>query len=271
MKGEVIGINSAIFSPAGSAGGSVGIGFAIPTALAKPVIAQLKEFGRTHRGWLGVKIQDVSEEIADSLGLKKEAGALVLEVAKGSPADKAGIVAGDVITSFDGKEIGEMRSLPRLVAETKAGKTANITYIHKNDTKTAQITIAESDEKAEQALGGNSDDEDSAPKEKQDGSGDVLGMQLAPLNQNLRARLRVDSKLNGLVVLDVKAGSAAAKRGLMGGDLLIDVNNEPVKTVSDFKKSLENAKKAGRNFVLIRIARAGEENFVTLPISDDKK
>jgi len=270
MKGEVIGINSAIFSPAGSAGGSVGIGFAIPTALAKPVIAQLKEFGRTHRGWLGVKIQDVSEEIADSLGLKKEAGALVLEVAKGSPADKAGIMAGDVITSFDGKEIGEMRSLPRLVAETKAGKTANITYIHKNDTKTAQLTIAESDEKAEQALGVNSDDEDTAPKEKQDGSGTVLGMQLAPLNKELRARLRVDSKLNGLVVLDVQSGSAAAKRGIMGGDLVIDVNSEPVKTIAELKNALETAKKAGRNFALIRVARNGQENFVPLPVAEEK-
>jgi serine protease Do len=271
MKGEVIGINSAIFSPAGAGGGSVGIGFAIPTALAKPVIAQLKEFGRAHRGWLGVKIQEVSDEVADSLGLKKAGGALVLDVAKGSPADKAGIVAGDVITSFDGKEISEMRSLPRLVAETKSGKTASITYLHKNASKTTQITISESDDKAEQALGKNGDDEDANAKEKQDGSGNVLGMQLAPLSKDLRARLRVDSRLNGLVVLDVKAGSAAAKRGIMGGDLVVDVNSEPVKTISELKTALENAQKAGRNFALIRVARNGQENFVALPTTEDKK
>ena len=267
MKGEVIGINSAIFSPAGAGGGSVGIGFAIPTALAKPVIAQLKEFGRTHRGWLGVKIQEVSDEVADSLGLKKAGGALVLDVAKGSPADKAGIVAGDVITSFDGKEISEMRSLPRLVAETKSGKIASITYLHKNASKTMQITISESDDKAEQALSGGGD---VSPKEKQDGSGTVLGMQLAPLNKELRARLRVDSKLNGLVVLDVQSGSAAAKRGIMGGDLVIDVNSEPVKTIAEFKSALETAKKAGRNFALIRVARANYENFITLPTTEEK-
>lgn len=269
-KGEVIGINSAIFSPS-MGGGSVGIGFAIPTALAKPVIAQLKEFGRTHRGWLGVKIQEVSEEIADSVGLKKPIGALVLEVAKNSPADKAGIVAGDIITNFDDKEISEMRFLPRIVAETKIGKSVSITYWHKNAAKTGQITISELDEKTEQAQ----DDEDSGKtpngKNKDSDSESLLGMDVAPLNPQLRMQLRLDEKATGLVVLAVKNGSEAAKRGLRRGDLIIDVNNEPTKSVADFKKTTEDARKSGRKYALIKISRKGDEAFITLPVSEEKK
>ncbi len=267
-KGEVIGINSAIFSPS-MGGGSVGIGFAIPTSLAKPVIAQLKEFGRTHRGWLGVKIQEVSEEIADSVGLSKPMGALVLEVSKGSPAEKAGIAAGDVITNFDGKEITEMRFLPRIVAETKSGKTVEITFWHNGSAKTAKITITELDEKTEQAQD-NGDQNDNTPK-KQDGSETAMGMEVSPLSPDLRKQLRLDDKKTGLVILDVKNGSEAAKRGLNVGDVILDVNNESIKSVADFKKAFENAKKSGRKFVLLRISRNGEEAFATLPISEEKK
>lgn len=268
-KGEVIGIASAIFSPS-MGGGSVGIGFAIPTSLAKPVIAQLKEFGRTHRGWLGVKIQEVSEEIADSLGLSKPMGALVLEVAKGSPADKAGIVAGDVITNFDGKEISEMRMLPRIVAETKSGKTVSITYWHKNAAKTGQITISELDEKSEQAQDDNNKKDDGG-KKKVDSSEAFLGMDLAPLTPQLRMKLRLDEKQTGLVILDVKNGTEAAKRGLKDGDLIVDVNNETVKSLVDLKKLFENARKSGRKFALLKISRKGNEAYITLPVAEDNK
>lgn len=268
-KGEVIGINTAIFSPNG--GGSVGIGFAIPTSLAKPVISQLKEFGRTHRGWLGVKIQEVSEEIADSVGLPKPMGALVLEVSKDSPAEKAGIVAGDVVTSFDGKEITEMRFLPRMVAETKSGKSVAITYFHKGASKTANIVIVELDEKTEKAM----DDEDTIRKggkpKTADNSETMLGIDIAPLTPQLRSQLRLDEKKTGLVILDVASGSEAAKRGLQAGDLIIDVNNESVKTLADFKKAFDDAKKSGRKFVLLKISRRGEEAFVTLPVAEEKK
>ncbi len=267
-KGEVIGINTAIFSPS-SGGGSVGIGFAIPTSLAKPVISQLKEFGRTHRGWLGVKIQEVSEEIADSLGMAKPIGALVLEVSKGSPAEKAGIVAGDVITRVDGKEITEMRFLPRIIAETKIGKTIPINYWHKNAEKTAKITIGEMDE--------NDDAEDNkgktqkSPQKDPEGGEYVLGLNISPITTQLRARLRIDEKQNGLVILGVKSGSQAAKQGIGRGDIVIDVNNEIVKTTADFKNAIENAKKAGRKFTLVKISRKGEEAFITLPVKEDKQ
>lgn len=269
-KGEVIGINSAIFSPS-MGGGSVGIGFAIPTSLAKPVISQLKEFGRTHRGWLGVKIQEVSDEIADSVGLPKAEGALVLEVSKDSPADKAGIVAGDIITNYDGKEVTEMRYLPRMVAETKSGKTVPITFWHKNASKTVQITIKELDEKAEEAQDDEDDNSYSKKESVEHGGENMLGINIAPLNAQLRAKFHIDDKQNGIVVLDVENNSEAAKRGLQRGDIITDVNNEPVKSVADMKSDFDKARKAGRKFALLKISRKNDETFFTLPLEEAKK
>ncbi|MEQ1789107.1 MAG: DegQ family serine endoprotease, partial [Rickettsiales bacterium] len=262
-KGEVIGINSAIFSPS-MGGGSVGIGFAIPTALAKPVIEQLKEFGRTHRGWLGVKIQEVSEEIANSLGMDKPIGALVLEVAKDSPAAKAGITVGDVITSFNDKEVTEMRHLPRMVAETKSGKTVPFTYWHKNASKTGKITISEMDEESEQAQY-KKDGKTNQSKNDPDAE-TLLGMEVTTLTTQLRIQLRLDKKATGLAVLNVNNGSEASQRGLQRGDLIIEANNEAVKSVADFKKVIKIATKSGRKFILVKISRNGEEAFITLPV-----
>ncbi len=265
-KGEVIGINNAIFSPSG---GSVGIGFAIPTALAKPVIDQLKQFGRTHRGWLGVKIQEVSEEVADSVGLPKPMGALVLDISKDSPAGKAGVQPGDVITAYDGKEISEMRFLPRMVAETKIGKTVALTYWRKNASKTVDIKIGELDESADEA-----DDQSGADKKSGSNktpSETVLGMELSPLTPALRTELKLDDKVSGLAVVDVKRGSDAAKKGLSDGDIIIDVNSAPVKSVDDFKKAIDAAKKAGRKFALVKVLHGDEEAFITLPTEEKKE
>ncbi|NBX03680.1 MAG: DegQ family serine endoprotease [Alphaproteobacteria bacterium] len=259
VKGEVIGINSAIFSPSG---GSVGIGFSIPTELAKPIIAQLKEFGRTHRGWLGVKIQEVSEEVADSVGLSKPMGALVLEVSKGSPADKAGIIAGDVITAFDGKEISEMRFLPRRVAETKIGKTSTITYWRKNASKTVDIKVGELDESADDKT-----DEKSGDKPAKGKRGDVetvIGMDITTLTPSLREEFGVDAAA-GVIVVDVASGSEASKRGVRAGDVIVDVNNEAVTSPAAVTKAFEAAKKAGRKFALVKVARGKETAFITLP------
>ena len=263
-KGEVIGINTAIFSPSG---GSIGIGFAIPVALAKPVIDQLKEFGRTHRGWLGVKIQEVSEEAAESIGMGKQMGALVLEVSKGSPADKAGIQAGDVITNFDGKDISEMRFLPRMVAETKIGKTVPITYWRNNASKTVQIAVGELDEKEDAA-----DSTDQGKGKKPKGTGEmVMGMRVSPLTPIIREQLHLSESQTGVSVVDVDRGSEAAKRGIRPGDIIVDVNNEPVKTADDLKKAFETARKKDRKFALVRVTREKETAFVTLPTTEEKK
>lgn len=264
-KGEVIGINTAIFSPSG---GSVGIGFAIPTALAKPVIDQLKQYGRTHRGWLGVKIQEVSEEVADSVGLAKPVGALVLEVTPNGPAEKAGIKAGDIITHFDGKEVTAMRNLPRLVAESKKGATAKITYWRKNASQNATITVGESEEAADDAQE-NKPQKGEKPR-GQASAETVLGLELTPVTPMAREEFRLDKSINGLVVMDLERSSEAAKRGIRPGDVIADVGGEPTASIEDFKKSLETAKKAGRKYVLVHVIRGKDEAFVTLPV-DEKK
>ena len=265
MKGEVIGINTAIFSPSG---GSIGIGFAIPTALAKPVIEQLKEFGKTHRGWLGVKIQQVSEEVAESIGLGKQMGALVLEVTKGSPADKAGLQAGDVITNFDGKEISEMRFLPRMVAETKIGKTVSLTYWRNNASKTTQIAVGELNESEEDADSSDTQKNKNPAVKKGE---TVMGMQIEPVTPALREQYHLSDSQTGVVVTDIDHGSEAAKRGIRPGDVIIDVNNEPVKSADDLKKAFEAARKKERKFALVKVMRDKETAFATLPTSEEKK
>lgn len=267
MKGEVIGINTAIFSPSG---GSIGIGFAIPASLAKPVITQLKQFGHTERGWLGIKIQEVSEEIAESVGMGKPKGALVLEVSKNSPADKAGLKTGDIITGFDGKDITEMRFLPRIVAETKIGKTATVTYWRHGVSQTTQLVVGKLDE---------SEDEDSAKdrggdqksKDKGHDAETVMGMQVTPLNDRLRKELNVADAQNGIAVVDVENGSEAVRRGIRPGDIIIDINNTPVTSVDELKKAFDAARKTGRKYALVRIARDKETAFITLPTAEDKK
>ncbi|MDX2112416.1 MAG: DegQ family serine endoprotease [Alphaproteobacteria bacterium] len=244
-KGEVIGINTAIFSPSG---GSVGIGFAIPTALAKPVVEQLKASGKVTRGWLGVKIQEVSEEIANSVGLEKQMGALVLDVSKASPADKVGIQAGDVITHFGGKEIKEMKNLPRLVAEAPIGKPAEIRFWRSGKAMSGMITVGELKDEAEKA-GAGSKGSPAVPA-----AGEVvLGMRLVQGEGELQ-------------VAEVEAGSEAAKRGVREGDVIREVGGEKVTSASGLKQAMQAAKKAGRKFALVRISRGSEEAFIPLPV-----
>ena len=264
LKGEVIGINTAIFSPSG---GSIGIGFAIPTALAKPVLEQLKQYGRTHRGWLGVKIQEVTEEAAESLGMAKPMGALVLEVTKGSPADKAGVQAGDVITAFDNRDVTQMRFLPRMVAETKSGTQSKLTVWRNGASKVLPLTVAEMDESEDEAKDAN---QPKGGKEKKPASETVIGMDITPLNPTLRSDLGVDEKQTGLVVMEVQPDSETAKQGIRPGDIITDVNNEPVTTVQELKKAFADAKKAGRKYALTRVLRNKETAFMTLPTSPEK-
>ncbi len=259
MNGEVIGINSAIFSPTG---GSVGIGFAVPSTLAKGVIAQLREHGRTFRGWLGVKIQTVTDEMADSLGMKKTEGALVMDVTKGSPADKAGIKSGDVILSFDGKDINEMRQLPRIVAETKIGKEVEVKVLRGSDTQSFRVTLGELKEeeaKADEA-GGKDRGTPSSKGEK------LLDMSLIPLTPALREQYRIADGITGLLVEEVTPGGEAMKRGLQTGDVITRVNDREVSSVKALRDALTSAKSAGRKFALVRVQRGEELQFITLPV-----
>lgn len=259
VRGEVVGINSAIFSPNGA---NVGIGFAIPSALAKPVLEQLRQYGRTHRAWLGVKIQEVSEPIADSLGLGKVRGALVLDITPNSPAAKAGIQVGDVITQFDGREIKEMHNLPRQVAEAKIGKKVTVEVFRKGREKTLEVAMTEqpndrNDEPVASA-------EEKAEKAK--ARTNILGMALAEIDPQVRAEFNLPKTARGLLVVQVDADGEAAKQGVQPGDLILDVNQSAVNTVDEVNAALSAAKKGGHNFALVRIQRGEAVQFVTVPV-----
>lgn len=259
MSGEVVGVNSAIFSPTGT---NIGIGFAVPSSLAEPVITQLKKFGKIHRGWLGVKIQPVTDEIADSIGLKEAKGALVLEVTPDGPAKGSGLMAGDVITAFDGKEVNEMRSLPRIVADTPVGKKAEVTVLRKNEVKRFSVKLGElpEDAKLAKAMEEGGDVPARLRGDK------VLGLAVKPLTRSLKQQFNLDDSLYGLLVVGVDPGSDAAEKGLNQGDVVLDVNQQKVDTADAFRAAVKAAKEAKRGFVLLRVVRGEDTVFVTLPM-----
>lgn len=263
MEGKVIGISAAIFSPSG---GNVGIGFAIPSSMSWPVIKQLKEEGRTHRGWLGVKIQMVTEDIAESLGLKDEHGALVLDVTKDSPSAKAGVIAGDVILTFDGHDIQTMRKLPRMVADTKPGKKVPMEVWRKGEKKTLLVTITELKEDED-----NKTKDASVPSGKKEetiaGTKKIYGLELAALNTTLKKKFNIDNSIiDGVVLIGVEKNSDAAQKGLQRGDVIAAINQEPVKDLAKAISSLEKAKDLKRKSVLLLVNRAGESRFVALAV-----
>lgn len=263
MKGEVIGIDTAIYSPSG---GSVGIGFAMPSSLAKPILAQLKASGHIDRGWLGIKIQNVTDEIAESLGLKKASGALVTEVSKGSPADKAGVKTGDVITSFDGKEIKEMRNLPRTVAETPIGKTVPFEFWRDGKTKTGTVKIGElkDEEDIETTVPGK----DGKPLKGRE----ILGLSLAPLDNEMREKEHLPPDMKGVLITSVRPDSPAVSSGIEAGDVIVQIGDAPIATPKDVSDAVNKARDQGRKFVLIRVLRGPNMSlFVTVQLPNNKE
>jgi len=258
VDGEVIGINTAIFS---QSGGSVGIGFAISSNLAKRVTAQLQEFGTTRRGWLGVFIQEVTPDIADSLGLKTAMGALVSSVNESSPADAAGIVPGDVIVSFDGKSIEKMRDLPRIVAETDIGKEVEVELVREGKSMTLSVVLGEL-EKAE-LVGMTGSEKDS---DKQ--SFGSLGFSVENLTADLAKDLGMDDTLEGVVVTEVIAGSPAAEKGLEPGDIIRRFGQRRVENAAGLAEAVANAKESGRSGILVLVERDGSQRFVQIGFAE---
>ncbi|MET0155689.1 MAG: DegQ family serine endoprotease [Rickettsiales bacterium] len=256
--GEVIGVNTAIFSPSG---GNVGIGFAVPATLAEPVVRQLKEYGKTKRGWLGVKIQQVTDEIAGSLGMEKSRGALIIEVNPGSPADKAGIKTGDVILSFDGVEVAEMRRLPRMVAEATLNEKADVEIWRNEQTKTLSVVIAEMTEDQEKSTKTAAS---SFLSDKPGESSDVLGMRVAPIGKEARERYGLAKDAKGLLVASVENGSAAQDQGVRAGDVIISANQKDVAEIKDLRDAVAESKKSGRP-ALLMVQRAGSAIFIAVP------
>jgi serine protease Do len=262
MDGQVIGVNTAIISPTG---GSIGIGFAVPSNSAVQVIDQLKQYGETRRGWLGVHVQNVTDEVAGSLGLDEPKGALVATVTPNGPAATAGVEGGDVILSFDGQAIDNVRNLPRAVASTPIGKSVAVELLRKGKNKTLNVTVGQlpaSDEAADDTSQDDDNaDQGDAPDEEQ-----LLGLSIAPLTDELRNQFGIGGTVEGVIITNVEPNSPAAQKNVKPGDVIVEVTQEKVKQPSEVLARLEAVKKSGRRTILLLLSDSkGELRFVAVP------
>ncbi|WP_425458130.1 Do family serine endopeptidase [Celeribacter marinus] len=260
MDGEVIGVNTAILSPNG---GSIGIGFSMASNVVSKVVDQLREFGETRRGWLGVRIQNVSEDVAEAMGLEAATGALITDVPEG-PSKEAGLESGDVIVSFDNKDIADPDALVRTVGDTEVGKAVRVTVFRDGKTKTLMVTLGRRED-AENASMPQSDDDAAVPEEPK--SVALMGLTLQPLSDDLREQLGVAAGTDGLAVVDVDESTEAFEKGMRAGDVITEAGQEKVTSVADLEARVEAARDAGRNTVLLLVRRSGEPRFVALGVN----
>ncbi|MFN4098801.1 MAG: Do family serine endopeptidase [Pararhodobacter sp.] len=256
MQGNVIGVNTAILSPTG---GSIGIGFAMSSRVVERVIYQLREFGETRRGWLGVRIQDVSADVADALGLPRVRGALVTEVMDG-PSRAAGVVSGDVILSFDGVEVADTRDLVRRVADAGVGRDVDVVVFRDGAEATLQVTLAQRDEAQLTPAAGTARPE--APAEP----AQILGLDLVPLNEQMRTEMGLSAGLEGLVIRGVEPDSDAEVKGLRPGDVITEAGQQPVTSVDELRRALDAARDAGRRTLLLMVRSGADPRFVALSV-----
>ncbi|UJX45935.1 DegQ family serine endoprotease [Xanthobacter sp. YC-JY1] len=259
MEGEVIGINTAIISPSG---GSIGIGFAVPSATAQPVIAQIEQFKEVRRGWIGVRIQPVTEDIAESLGLGKPRGALIGVVTENSPAAQGGIKAGDVIVKFNGRDIKEVRDLTRTVADTMADSEVEVVVIRKGKEETLRVKVARmpEDDKPEGSK--------PAPEAQKVPPRKALGIELSAMSDDLRKRYKIKSEISGVVITDVDRSSPASDKGLKAGQVIVQVGQEAVASPADVEKQIDALRKAGKRSALFLVSDGeGKQEFVTVPLN----
>ncbi len=261
MKGQVIGINTAIISPSG---GSIGIGFSIPTSTAKPVIDQLIKHGEVRRGWLGVHIQAVTDEIAETLGLKDATGALVASVMKNGPAETAGLKAGDIILEFAGRTVGQMRQLPRIVAATEIGKPVEVLVWRDGKQITKSVTVGELDDEKIQASSGRG----GGAGEKGEVKVGSLGLTLSAINDAMRKRFDLGDEVKGVVVTAVDENATAAEKNIRPGDVIVEVSQTEVASPGDVSRMVSQAREAKKRSVLLRIEGKGGLRFDTLPIGE---
>jgi len=259
LDGEVIGVNTAIYSPNG---GSIGIGFAIPSRLAEGVIGQLREYGTTRRGWLGVTIQQVTDEIAESLGLDDAIGALVATVHKDSPAAAAGVKTGDVIVSFNGKTVPSSRKLPAMVAETGVGQTVPVQVWRSGQTIDIDVTLGELEKVDLASLTTGRAPAESTKTETADLSD--LGLTVAGVTDQLVQQFKLKEDAKGVVVTEVADGSDAAEKQLRPGDIIVEVNQTEVSSPEAVLQRVEEAREDGRKSVLLLVDQGGELRFVAI-------
>ena len=256
LDGQVIGVNTSILSPNG---GSIGIGFSMASNVVGKVVDQLKQFGETRRGWLGVRIQDMTPEIAESLGLDEAVGALVSDVPEG-PARDAGVLARDVITRFDGQPVNDAGDLTRRVADAPIGKAVPVIVMRAGRTETLQVTLGRREEAEARTMPASAPAPD-APREME-----TLGLTLAPLDDDIRSRLGLDASDVGLMILNVDPASEAFTKGLREGDLITEAGQQRVTKLQDLEDMITQAKGAGRQSILLLIRRGGDPRFVALSL-----
>ncbi|NVN87444.1 MAG: Do family serine endopeptidase [Rhodopseudomonas sp.] len=260
LDGEVIGVNTLIISPSG---GSIGIGFAVPSKTVIGVVDSLRKFGELRRGWLGVRIQQVTDEIAESLNIKPARGALIAGVEDKGPAKPAGIEPGDVVIKFDGKDIKEPKDLSRVVADTAVGKAVDVVIIRKGKEETRQVTLGRLDDgdKPQPASAKSQPEPEKVVTQK------ALGLDLAGLSKDLRAKYKIKDSVKGVIVTGVDDGSDAAEKRLSAGDVIVEVAQEAVGSAADVKKRVDQMKKDGKKSVLLLVSNGdGELRFVALSV-----
>jgi serine protease Do len=257
LGGQVIGINTAIFSPNG---GSVGIGFAIPANVAKPVIAQLRSAGRVTRGWLGVQIQPLTRELADALGVAQARGALITEVTPKSPAAAVGLQAGDVIQGYLGKPVGELREVTTAVSRAPIGSAFPVQVVRDGKPIEVSITIAE--------LKAAEPERQHAVARVTPPTPGATGLKLTALNASVRQRFGIPGQIQGVLVIGVAETSAAAELGLQPGDIIEQVNGRKVGNPKDVTAAITAAGKSGRKTVALLVNRQGQKEFVALPVAE---
>ncbi len=257
LRGQVIGMNSMIFSPSG---GSVGIGFAIPASTIHDVVGQLEAHGRVDRGWLGVEIQSITPEIAATLGINEPKGAIIANIVPDGPAAKAGFHQGDVVTAINGKTVQDSRDLSRRVANLAAGTSATFTINRQGQTKTISATIAPRKEQQVASAG-------DAPQGAPASTAQAMGLGLAAVTPDARRSYNLDDSVQGVLITKVDPDSDAADKGLEPGDVVISVGNKAVRTPQDIQRGVSEAHSAGRKSVLLLVASANGSRFVAVDIT----
>ena len=262
MDGDVIGVNTAILSPTG---GSIGIGFSMASNVVVRVVDQLQKYGETRRGWLGVRIQDVTEDVAEAMGLEGTAGALITDVPDG-PAKDAGLLSGDVILKFDGADVEDTRGLVRQVGNTEVGKAVRVVVNREGQTETIMVTLGrrEDAESSSVPTGPSEPEEEAAPETL-----DLLGLSLSAVTDELTEEYALGENAEGLVVTVVDEDSEAFEKGLRAGDLITEAGQSPIKSFDEFEEKIAEAREAGRKSILLLVRRSGDPRFVALGIEEN--
>jgi serine protease Do len=266
LDGDVVGVNTAIISPSG---GSIGIGFAVPSNSAVAVIDQLRQYGETRRGWLGVRIQQVSDDIAESLNIKPARGALVAGVDDRGPAKPAGIEPGDVVVKFDGREVKEMHDLPRIVADTPVGKEVDVVVIRKGKEETHRVKIGRLEDGEKLAAADKDNKKDAAPQQKSVVQ-KTLGLELQSLSDDLRKKFKVRDNVKGVIVtgVDPSIASSAPDKRLQAGDVIVEVQYQAVGNPEDLQSRVNELKSQGKKVAVLLVSNAdGETRFVALGLN----